>query len=77
MGHPARGDFLRGGSRSVRNVKELGGSCCGRGTSGEGGWEPQQVVMLKNREMWGEARFGGTFGVEVRLPARGDMRILM
>ena len=26
--------------------------------------------------MWGEARFGGTFGVEVGLPARGDMRIL-
>ena len=89
-----RGDFLRGGSRSVRNVKELGGSCCGRGTSGEGGgrccgrgtccvgggrcgWEPQQVVTLRNRKMWGEARFGGTYGVEVGLPARGDMRILM
>ena len=27
--------------------------------------------------MWGEARFGGTYGVEVGLPARGDMRILM
>ena len=35
------------------------------------------VVTLKNRAMWGEARFGGTFGVEVGLPARGDMRILM
>ena len=44
---------------------------------GRCGWEPQQVVMLKNREMWGEARFGGTYGVEVGLPARGDMRILM
>ena len=58
-----------------------GGRCCGRGTccvgGGRCGWEPQQVVTLRNRKMWGEARFGGTYGVEVGLPARGDMRILM
>ena len=57
-----------------------GGRCCGRGTccvgGGRCGWEPQQVVMLKNREMWGEARFGGTYGVEVGLPTRGDRGIL-
>ena len=35
------------------------------------------VGGLRNRKMWGEARFGGTYGVEVGLPARGDMRILM
>ena len=58
-----------------------GGRCCSRGTccvgGGRCGWEPPQVVTLKNRKMWGEARFGGTFGVEVGLPAREDMRILM
>ena len=41
-----------------------GGSCCGRGTCCVGGgccgWEAQQVVTLKNRTKWGEARFGGT-----------------
>ena len=35
-----------------------------------------RVVTLKNRGMWGEARFGGTCGVEVGLPAREEMRIL-
>ena len=53
-----------------------GGSCCGRGTCCVGGgccgWEAQQVVTLKNRTKWGEARFGGTYGVEVGHPARGD-----
>ena len=52
-----------------------GGRCCSRGTccvgGGRCGWEPPQVVTLKNRKMWGEARFGGTYGVEVGLPARG------
>ena len=64
MGHPARGDFLRGGSRSVRNVKELGGSCCGRGTSGEGGWE-----MLRSGDMlcgWGSLRVGAAAGRNVK-----------
>ena len=59
-----RGDFLRGGSRSVRNVKELGGSCCGRGTSGEGGWE-----MLRSGDMlcgWGSLRVGAAAGRNVK-----------
>ena len=51
-----------------------GGTCCVGG--GSCGWEPQQIVTLKNRKMWREAQFGGTYGVEVGLPARGDMRIL-
>ena len=40
------------------------GGCCGL--------EAQQVVTLKNGKMWEEARFGGTYCVEVGLPARGD-----
>ena len=36
-----------------------GGTCCVGG--GSCGWEPQQLVTLKNRKMWGKARFGGTY----------------
>ena len=89
MGHPARWESQRFVTLKNRAVAaavgghpvKVGGRCCGRGTccvgGGRCGWEPQQVVMLKNREILGEARFGGTYCVEVGLPARGDMRKIM
>ena len=65
-----------------------GGSRCGGGyptrgelriflaNSSEKRCEQQWVLTLKNRGLWGEARFGGTCGIEVGLFARGEMRIL-